>query len=48
MSELDKNRKENFIKNIFNNQVLITCTDKIKLENVKLNSYKVNNGYIIR
>lgn len=30
MSELDKKRRKNFLENINNKQVIITCTDKIK------------------
>ena len=48
MSELDKNRRENFLKNISNNQVLITCTDKIELENINGISNKVKNGKIVK
>ena len=46
MSELDKNRIKNFLENIKNNQVIITCTDKIKLENTSSNFYRVENGTI--
>ena len=32
MSELDENRRKSFLENIKGNQVIITCTDKIKLD----------------
>lgn len=48
MSELDKKRRENFIKNISNNQVLITCTDEIELKGIRGRSYKVKEGKIIK
>ena len=46
MSELDKKRVAGFIKNIKNNQVLITCTDKISLDNMVYNLYEVKNANI--
>ena len=33
MSELDENRVEQFINTIKDNQVIITCTDKIEIDN---------------
>ena len=48
MSELDKKRVAGFIKNIKNNQVLITCTDKISLDNMVYNLYEVKNAKIKR
>lgn len=43
MSELDENRRKSFLENIKGNQVIITCTDKIEIENdSKL--YFVENG----
>ena len=47
MSELDKNRRESLIKNIKNNQVIITCTEKITLENFEYLEYNVKEGKII-
>lgn len=47
MSELDNERRLNFIKNIKNTQIIITCTDDIKIENVEINRYEVNEGKII-
>ena len=46
MSELDKKRVSGFINNIKNNQVLITCTDKIRLDNMVYNLYEVRNAKI--
>ena len=46
MSELDKNRINNFIKKIDDIQVIITCTDKIDLENLSGSSFNVQNGNI--
>lgn len=33
MSELDEKRRNNFLENIDGNQVILTCTDKINIEN---------------
>lgn len=46
MSELDDKRIRNFLENIKENQVIITCTDKIKLENTNSNFYQVEKGSI--
>ena len=46
MSELDQKRIKGFIKNIKNNQVLVTCTEKINLDNMDYNLYKVEKGRI--
>ena len=40
MSELDEIRRKSFLENISDNQVIITCTDKIKLE-------KENSEYFV-
>ncbi len=47
MSELDKTRRENLIKNIKEKQVIITCTDQIVLENLEYLEYNVKEGKII-
>lgn len=47
MSELDDKRIRNFLENIKQNQVIITCTDKIKLENTQSSFYKVEKGAIL-
>jgi len=46
MSELDEKRRKNFLQNIENTQVIITCTDKIELENIENEIYNVNNGKV--
>ena len=43
MSELDEKRRESFLENIKGNQVIITCTDRIDLEN-ESSIYYVENG----
>ena len=48
MSELDDNRIKKFLETIKKNQVIITCTDKIKLENTNSSFYKVDKGSIIK
>ena len=47
MSELDCKRRENFLNHIKNIQVIITCTEKITLENLNYFSYNVINGEVI-
>ena len=46
MSELDKNRIKGFIKNIKDNQVIITSTEKIILEKNEIKYYNVKNAKI--
>ena len=46
MSELDEKRRKNFLKNIKDTQVLVTCTDKIDIENLNFNVYNVQKGKI--
>ena len=46
MSELDSERRKNFLENIGNTQVIITCTEKIALENLKSFSYNVKSGKV--
>ena len=46
MSELDNKRKNNFIQNIKDTQVIITCTEKIKVEDINCKFFKVINGKI--
>ena len=48
MSELDEKRKINFLENIKNAQVIITCTEKIDIENLKYFSYNIQDGKIIK
>ena len=47
MSELDEQRKKNFLENIRNAQVIITCTEKIDIENLNCLSYNIHDGKII-
>lgn len=44
MSELDKKRRNNFLENIENTQILITCTDKIEKIEGKL--FNINDGSV--
>ncbi|MBR3163185.1 MAG: DNA replication/repair protein RecF [Clostridia bacterium] len=48
MSELDEKRKINFLENIKNAQVIITCTEKIDIENLKYFSYNIKDGKIVK
>ena len=48
MSELDKKRREHFLEKIHNTQVIITCTDKIDIENQKILIYNVKEGKVIK
>jgi DNA replication and repair protein RecF len=47
MSELDGKRKKSFLENIKDIQVIITCTEKINVENLKFFVYNVSGGKII-
>lgn len=47
MSELDENRRKHFLEKIKNTQVIITCTEKIKLENKNVLIYNVKDGEVI-
>ena len=46
MSELDEKRRNNFIDNIKNTQVIITCTEKIKNINTEHKIFNVKKGEI--
>ena len=46
MSELDKERRKNFLENIGDTQVFVTCTDKIDIENLNSNIYNVIDGEV--
>lgn len=46
MSELDSKRRKNFIENIKNTQIIITCTEKLALEKLNSFSYNVKSGKI--
>lgn len=47
MSELDNERRLNFLKNIKDTQIIITCTEDINIEDVKINKYEVKEGNVI-
>lgn len=47
MSELDEKRRKSFLENIENIQVIITCTEKIKIDKKDYSLFKVKNGEII-
>ena len=48
MSELDEKRRNHFLNKIENTQVIITCTDKIDIENKNILIYNVKEGKVIR
>ena len=47
MSELDEARRNNFMENIKDTQVIITCTDNLSLKNKEVKKFNVINGQII-
>ena len=47
MSELDSNRIKSLLENIKETQVIITCTDKLDIENLNFLEYNVKDGKII-
>ena len=46
MSELDEKRRKSLLNYIKDIQVIITCTERMKLENVNYSIYNVKNGEI--
>lgn len=48
MSELDNKRRNHFLEKIDDTQVIITCTDKIDIENKKILIYNVKDGDVFR
>ena len=48
MSELDGNRKKHFLQNIEDTQVIITCTEEIKLANENILKYNVKSGKVLQ
>ncbi len=46
MSELDEKRRKHLLEKIENIQVIITCTDKIELENKNILIYNVKDGKV--
>ena len=43
MSELDKERREKFLEDVKDTQIIITCTDKLELENRYKKIFYVEN-----
>lgn len=48
MSELDEKRRKSLLNNIKDIQVIITCTEKMELENINYSRYNVKNGEIVQ
>ena len=48
MSELDEKRRSHFLNKIEETQVIITCTDKIDIENKNSLIYNVKEGKVIK
>ena len=46
MSELDEKRRNNFLENIEDTQIIITCTDRIDLDKKDYKIYNVKHGNI--
>ncbi len=46
MSELDENRRQSFLENLKDSQVIITCTDKIAIKKEHIKSFYVENGNV--
>lgn len=46
MSELDSKRRNSFLKNMENTQIIITCTEKLIINNSKCNFFEVCNGKV--
>jgi len=46
MSELDNKRIQGLFENIKDNQVIITCTDKLVINSLEYNLYNVKNGQV--
>ena len=45
MSELDKERRENFLEDVKDTQIIITCTDKLELKNENKKIFYVENRH---
>ncbi len=46
MSELDKERRESFLEDVKDIQIIITCTDKLELKNENKKIFYVENGKV--
>ena len=47
MSELDEERRKNFLNNIKNTQVILTGTEKIDLHDLEYNLYNIKKGEVV-
>ena len=47
MSELDEERRKNFLNNIKDTQVILTGTEKIDLPNLEYNLYNIKKGEVV-
>ena len=47
MSELDEERRKNFLNNIKDTQVILTGTEKIDLPNLEYNLYNIKKGEVL-
>ena len=46
MSELDEKRRNNFLENIKDTQVIITCTDNLVLQDIEAKKFNVIDGKV--
>lgn len=46
MSELDKERRENFLEDVKDTQIIITCTDELELKNENKKIFFVEHGKV--
>ena len=46
MSELDKERRENFLEDVKDTQIIITCTDELELKNENKKIFFVEQGQV--
>ena len=46
MSELDKTRRQSLFENIKENQLIITCTDILNINNIDFKKFKITNAKI--
>ena len=46
MSELDNQRRQNFLNSIKDTQIIITCTENIAIPNVAINRYEIKEGKV--
>ena len=48
MSELDDERRIDFLKNIKETQIIITCTQKLSIKNIEMSQYEVKEGKVFK